>query len=465
MVHYQRNMRFIGYLVLPMLGFLLGWSLSVKNQQEISKQAAQLLTEETKTQEITAQPVTIKPKRFRKTDPSSIDMDIFWEAWGAAEASFLYKDKIKTQDQVYGATKGMVKALGDPYTTFMDPTDNAKFEENMNGEFQGIGAEIGIRDDRLTVVTPLKGTPAELSGLKAGDQIWQIDEESTLGISIEEAVQQIRGPKGEKVTLTVVRKDEKKPIDIIIVRDNIVIQSVEWEMKGDIALITISSFGNNVLRDFSKAVSEIILEEPAGIIIDLRNNPGGLLTDTVKIATEFVPGKSIVKTRGLQFGQSGDYVSGREGAFSDTPLIVLVNGGSASASEIFAGAMQDYRRAVVLGEKTFGKGSVQQVVPLSDGSSIKITIMEWLTPDERSIHDIGIQPHEVIEVTSEQEKEDFDPVMERAIILLNTPEEIQTILQGPIPTVEEATEKAKEEDAIEIESLKEEEQNELDSGE
>ena len=452
MVHQQRNLRLIGYLVLPIIGFLLGWSLSVKNQQGQIASEAEVVQQETKKQEPSEQPVTLKLQRFKRVDPSSIDMDIFWEAWSAMKGNFLYQEDIETQEQVYGATKGMIKALGDPYTSFMNPEDNKKFEENMNGEFQGIGAEIGIRDDRLTIITPLKGTPAELAGLKAGDQVWQIDEESTLGISIEEAVQKIRGPKGEKVTLTVFREGERKPIDIVIVRDNIVIKSIEWAMEGDIAVITISSFGNSVLKEFKNAVSEIVLQAPTGVIIDLRNNPGGLLTDTVKIATEFLPGKTIVKTRGQRFGRTGDYISGREGAFESLPLVVLVNKGSASASEIFAGAMQDYRRGVVIGEKTYGKGSVQQVIPLSDGSSLKVTIMEWLTPNERLIHDIGIQPHETIEVDIEDEEdEDIDPILDRAIQLVNTESEYKSLLDGPIPTVEdiEAEEKAAEEEKIE----------------
>jgi len=454
MPHYQRNIRIFSYFLLPILGFLLGWSLSQKNAAQLAQPQANP-QENISNGEATSQPIKIaKPKKFKKTDPSSVDLDIFWETWSAMESSFLYKEKLNARDQVHGATKGLIKSLGDPYTTYMTPEDTSDFEETMSGEFEGIGAEIGIRDERLTVVTPLKGTPAELAGLKSGDQVWQIDGESTLGISIEEAVKKIRGPKGESVTLTVLRKKNKKPLDVVIVRDTILIKNAEYEMKGDIGVITISSFGDNVLKEFTSAVSELVLKNPKGIIIDLRNNPGGHLLHTVKIAKDFLPKKTIVRTRGLSIGQNGDYISGRDAAFENIPLIILVNGGSASASEIFAGAMQDYRRAVVIGEKTFGKGSVQQVVPLSDGSSLKVTIMEWLTPNERSIHDVGIQPHEVIEPTEEEIEAEIDRIMERAIELLGEPNTMAKILEGPIPTVDELLEAAKDKEASELDELK-----------
>ncbi|HEY5714711.1 MAG TPA: S41 family peptidase [Candidatus Gracilibacteria bacterium] len=452
MVHYQRNVRIVTYLLLPVLGFVLGWNLSVKNQHQQLSQVKEI-QETPKEDLVTEMPITVATK-YKKTNPDKVDMDIFWDTWGAMEANFLYKDKIKAQDLIYGATKGMIDALGDPYTSFLNPKDTDKFEENLSGEFQGIGAEIGIREERLTVISPLKKSPAELAGLRSGDQIYQIDGESTINITLEEAVLKIRGPKGEKVTLTVIREGERKPLDIVVVRDNIVIQAVEWRKEDDLAVIEISSFGNNVVREFSQVVSEIMLESPRGIILDLRNNPGGLLPDSVKVAGDFMPDKVIVKTRGLSYGGSSELRSGREGAFADLPLVVLANEGSASASEIFAGAVQDHHRGVIIGQKTYGKGSVQQVIPMFDGSSLKVTILEWLTPEGRSIHDIGIQPHEEVERTFENIDEGVDPQMERAIQIINNPSEYEAYRTGPTPTVAEIEEIKKEEDIHNLEDLK-----------
>ncbi|MCK5460683.1 S41 family peptidase [Candidatus Gracilibacteria bacterium] len=424
MPHYERNIRFILFLILPILGFILGWSLSQKNSEYLPSDA---LTIEIKNKDSLEIPKIESLNIFRKTEPKNVDLDVFWETWNAMEANFLHQDRLETKEQIYGATKGLVKSLDDPYTVFMTPKENQEFEESINGEFEGIGAEITIKDDQLTIVSPLKGSPAEKSGLKPGDMIFKIDGEQSFGLSIEEAVMKIRGPKGEKVTLTVIRKEQKKPIDIVIVRDNIIIHAVEWEKKDDIAIITISQFGNSAMKEFQEIASEILLESPRGIIVDLRNNGGGLLDICVKVLTEFLEESVVVKTKGLKFGDTGDLMSGRGGSFLDIPLVVLGNEGSASASEIFMGAIQDHNRGLFLGEKTFGKGSVQNVIPLSDGSSLKVTIAEWLTPNGRSINKEGIHPDEKIERTNEDYENNFDPAMERALDLVGTDEMIQIL--------------------------------------
>ncbi len=419
MPYYQRNLRFILFIILPILGFLLGWSLNEKHGEQPLLQINKLNKEENFTDKI------IKDKKinfFKKTKPKDVDLDIFWEIWNTMETNFLYNENLNTSEQVYGATRGLVKSLNDPYTTFMSPTETAKFEESINGEFEGIGAEIGIKDDQLQVVSPLKGSPAEKSGLLAGDIIYKINDEVSYDISIEEAILKIRGPKGEKVTLTVIRKDIKKPLEIVIVRDNIILHSVEWEMKDSIAYLSISQFGNNTQKEFQEAISEILLESPEGIIIDLRNNGGGLLDVCIKTLTEFIKEKVVVKTKGRKMGNTGDYITGRDGAFLSLPMIVLVNEGSASASEIFAGAIQDYNRGLIIGNKTFGKGSVQNFMSFADGSSLKITIAEWLTPKGRSIHKEGITPDEIIEVTENDIENEIDPVLNRALDLIGSDE-------------------------------------------
>ncbi len=437
MTHYERNIRLILFLILPILGFLLGWTLNQKSQNPtsiISTATTGISTEN----ETKISIVDISTPR-KKTKPKDVDLDIFWETWNTLEANFLNPDKIKTKEQIYGATRGMVASLEDPYTTFMTPKETSDFEESISGEFEGIGAEIAIKEGKLTIVAPLKGSPAELAGIRAGDIVLEIDGEPTFGISTEKAIMQIRGPEGEKVVLSIYREGEKKPLEITIVRDKIVLESVEWEMKDDVAFITISQFGTDAASEFQEAVNEILLQNPRGIIIDLRNNGGGLLDVCLKISTEFFDQKIIVKTKGRKFGDSGDIISGRDGAFLDIPVVVLVNKGSASASEIFAGAIQDHNRGLVIGETTFGKGSVQNVIPLGDGSSLKVTIAEWLTPEGRSIHKTGIKPCETIEFTEEDFIEKRDPVLERALDLVGT-DEMEEILTNKNKVVEEDVE-------------------------
>lgn len=419
MPHYQRNIRFILFIILPILGFLLGWSLSQKNHQPSHTKNIVTNNDVKKDDQIVE---SKKLNFFKKAKPRDVDLDIFWETWETMDANYLYNDNLKAKDQVYGATKGLVKSLGDPYTVFMTPEENTKFEESMNGTFEGIGAEIAIKEDQLTIVAPLKGSPAEKAGLRSGDIIYKIDDDVSHDLTIEEAVLKIRGPKDEKVTLTVLRESLNKPLDVVIIRDNIVINSVEWEMKDDIAYIEISQFGNGVVKEFHEAVSEILLKSPNGIIVDLRNNGGGLLDACIKILSEFVKEEVVVKTKGRKFGDTGDHITGRDGAFLNTPLIILVNQGSASASEIFAGAIQDYERGLILGEKTFGKGSVQNLISFPDGSSLKVTIAEWLTPKGRSIHNEGISPDETIEITEIDFENKVDPVLDRAMELMNTDE-------------------------------------------
>ncbi len=433
MTHYERNIRLILFLILPILGFLLGWTLSQKSQNPESLQTEENGAMINQAVDIPIIDVSISRK---KTKPKDVDLDIFWETWNTLEINFLDPEKIKTQKQIYGATRGMVASLEDPYTVFMNPKETAEFEESISGEFEGIGAEVAIRKEKLTIVAPLKGSPAELAGIQSGDIILAIDEEPTFGLSIEKAIMKIRGPEGEKVVLTIYREGEKQPLEITIVRDKIILDSVEWEMKDDVAFITISQFGTDAATEFQSAVNEILLQNPRGIVLDLRNNGGGLLDVCLKIATEFFDQKIIVKTKGRKFGDSGDIMSGRDGAFLEIPIVVLVNRGSASASEIFAGAIQDHDRGLVLGEKTFGKGSVQNVIPLGDGSSLKVTIAEWLTPKGRSIHETGVEPCETIKFTSKDLEEKRDSVLERALDLVGT-DEMKEILANKKKELEE----------------------------
>jgi len=300
MPHYQRNVRFILFLILPILGFLLGWSLSQKNNNSLDQELARLEDNQEVIANLNLNAETSRPAVFRKTDPKEVDLSTFWEVWHLAEANFLRTENFDTQAQVYGAIKGLVESLDDPYTVFMTPEEASSFEESMSGEFEGVGAEIDRRDDQIVIVSPLKGSPAEAAGLKSGDIVFEIDSEPTYGITLEEAVTQIRGPKGEAVVLTVIRENERKPIDITIVRDSIVLPTLEWELnEEDIAIISLYQFGNNAARDFRAAVESIVLESPKGIVVDLRNNGGGLLDACIKILSEFVKDGSteVLKSR------------------------------------------------------------------------------------------------------------------------------------------------------------------------
>ncbi len=424
MPHYKRNLRFILFVILPLLGFLLGWTLSQKNSVRNQVDVAVEATNE--------KPKDTPLRLFRKTDPKDVDLSVFWETWNTMEEHYLHTDDLLTKDQVYGATKGLVESLDDPYTVFMSPEDTAKFEASMTGEFEGIGAEIGMRDENIVIVTPLKGSPAEIAGLRPEDIVFEVDGESVYGWSIEEAVTEIRGPKGEPVTLTIVREGERKPLDITIVRDEIAYETLDWEMKDDVAVLSFYQFGEKIETEFQEALEAVLLESPEGVIIDLRNNGGGLLDAAISIIGEFISDEVVVKTRGRKFGDSGDLRSQKNGALQELPLIVLVNEGSASASEIFAGAVQDYNRGLLLGAKTFGKGSVQNWVQLDDGSSLKVTIAEWLTPKGRSIHEVGITPDEEIEVTIEDFEADFDPVLSRALELIGSDEMAQIMSEAAV---------------------------------
>ena len=445
MPHYQRNIRFILFLILPILGFLLGWSLSQKNNSSLDQELSRLEENQETIANLNLNAETTRPAVFRKTDPKAVDLSNFWEVWHLAEANFLRTENFDTQAQVDGAIKGLVDSLDDPYTVYMTPDEASDFEESMSGEFEGVGAEIDRRNDQIIIVSPLKGSPAESAGLRSGDIVFQIDEEPTFGITLEEAVTQIRGPKGEPVVLSVIRENERKPIDITIVRDSIVLPTIEWEInEEDIAVLSLYQFGNNAAKDFRAAVEAIVLESPKGIIVDLRNNGGGLLDASIKILSDFVADAVVVRTEGRRFGDTGDLKTGRDGSLLELPLVVLVNEGSASASEIFAGAIQDLNRGLVVGRKTFGKGSVQNVIPLSNGANLKITVSEWLTPNGRSIQEHGIDPHVLVEF-DENAPEGVDQVLERALNLIGTSEMYELIAEGvPLPETDKANQETAE---------------------
>jgi len=354
------------------------------------------------------------------TQPEDVNFSLFWEAWNLVKQRYVEPEEINNQDMVYGSIAGMVESLEDPYTVFFQPDETEKFLEDVTGRFEGVGMEIGIRKGNLQVIAPLEGTPAKRAGLRPGDIIVTIDEESARDITIEEAVSLIRGPKGTEVTLGVVRDDWPTPKEFKIERAVIEVPSLKWELiDGNIAHINLYHFSEKATADFKAASMEILNSGADRIILDLRSNPGGYLEVAQDIAGWFLEKESVVVVE--DFGSIDTkqiYKAEGNSRFLNYPLVVLVNQGSASASEILAAALRDNREVPLVGETSFGKGSVQQLQKLSDGSSIKITIARWLTPSGKLIKDIGLKPDYRVEITEEDLQEDKDPQLEKAIELI-----------------------------------------------
>ncbi len=355
-------------------------------------------------------------KNREKDKPPKVDFSLFWESWKRVDNQFVNRDKIDYQKMVYGAINGMIHSLGDPYSSFMSPEETKEFNTEMEGSFEGIGAELGMKDDILTVIAPIKGMPAEKAGLRAGDKILKINNEITSDISIDEAVKKIRGKKGTEVTLTILRKGNSHTKEIKITRGKIEIKSVVYEKKeGGIAYLRINKFAEDTALEFDRLSSQMIADNTKGIVLDLRNNPGGFLTKAVEITSKFVKrGEPIVYEENRE-GKRKPYKAQGGEIFIQIPVVVIINEGSASASEIMAGALRDLRKAVLIGKKSFGKGSVQQLEPLSGGSSIKITIAKWLTPSGHSIHEVGLSPDKEVDFTEKDFLNKEDPQLKEAM--------------------------------------------------
>lgn len=367
--------------------------------------------------------------------PDYADFSLFWAIWNSLHSKYVDKDKLDTQKLLYGAIEGMVNSIGDPYTVFFEPPQSKKFQEEISGSFGGIGIEIGKRNNVLTVIAPIKDTPAYKAGLKAGDKILRIDDKPTTDLSIEEAVNLIRGKRGTPVILTISSNGaDTKEVEII--RDTIKIPTISWEILGSppsgggkkVAYLQLFTFNQNIDSEFQKAAQEILKSEADGLILDLRNNPGGLLDSAINIAGWFLDKDQVVTAEAFSDGSRNEFRSNGNGSLKIYPTVVLINGGSASASEILAGALHDNRGVRLVGEKTFGKGSVQQLEQFKDGSSLKVTVAKWLTPSGISISDTGIEPDVKVELPKEKiEKGEFefelgapgkDPQLDKALDLL-----------------------------------------------
>lgn len=368
------------------------------------------------------------------------DLALFWHVWSRLEDYFIDQEALVSKEMVYGAISGMVSALDDPYTVFLAPEKNKKVEEQLKGSFEGIGIHFGFLDSKMAVIAPLKDTPAERAGLRAGDLIIEVNGQETTEMSLAEAQSLIKGQKGTKVTLTILSEGDQEPREVAIVRDTIVLKSVKVDIKEEpigrvetkddlvfvekegVAHAKVSRFTQQTRDEWNRVVGEISRrssqEEILGVVLDLRDNPGGYLSGAVYLAGEFLANGELVTRQEKSTGEEIEFRVERSGRFLDLPLVVLVNKGSASSSEILAGALQEKGRAKVVGEKTFGKGSIQEVHDLPEGAGLHITTARWLLPSGKSIDEDGLTPDVEVKISQEDLEAKKDPQYQKAVEVL-----------------------------------------------
>lgn len=393
-------------VLIVILSFLLGWQLGQRDVQ-------------------------VKWANFRpsvsivnKVPPQNINIDfkLFWDTWDLLSRSYYDKKAIDPTKLFYGAISGMVSAVGDPYTVFLPPEQQKFSKEELNGSFEGVGIQLGFnKDKRLVVIAPLSGTPAEMAGIKPQDIIVKIDDKETTNMTLPEAVNLIRGTKGSKISLTIFREGESDTRTFNLTRDTIVVKSVEVSYKSTnsgkkVAVVKLSRFGERTNDEWNEGVSSLLSANSQAIVLDLRNNPGGFLESAVFIGSEFLDGGNVVLQEDSE-GNKAPFKVNRSGKLFSIPMVVLINKGSASASEIVAGALQDRKRAELIGEKSFGKGTIQEAQELAEGAGIHITVAKWLTPNGRWVNDTqGLEPD--LAVPMDKQDATKDPQLDKAIELL-----------------------------------------------
>jgi carboxyl-terminal processing protease len=363
-------------------------------------------------------------------DTEDVDLSEFWKVWGLLEEKFVTSSStniLTDEEKIQGAIKGLVQSYDDPYTVFLPPTDAAEFDANISGNFGGVGMEVGIRDSLVTVIAPLPDTPAFQAGIVAGDVIVKIDDVSTEGMTIDDAVKLIRGEKGTDVLLTIFREGESGFLEISVTRDTITIPTVKTEEVDGVFIISLYSFNALAEKKMQEALREYVKSGTKKLILDMRGNPGGFLQSAVSIGSYFIPAGEVIVRENFGDGSPEELYRSQGktlGKYAPEEMVVLVDGGSASASEILAGALSQHGVATLMGKTTFGKGSVQELVDLPDGSSLKVTIARWFTPDGTSISEQGLEPDVVIERTPQQIIADEDPQLEAAVQYLNGDKEL-----------------------------------------
>ena len=388
-----KSLKIIGFLWLALIFYFLGYLVGHKNL-ELDQNY---------------QPKIINTSLGK---PKEVDFAIFWDAWKVVTEK--YVGEYSPEKMIYGAIKGMVDSLGDPYSVFLEPGDNQMFLEDLSGEIEGIGAELSLKEGQLIIVAPLDDSPAQKAGLKAQDKILKINDEDTLEFTLDEAVSKIRGPSGTTVSLLVDRTGFTSPQEFVIKRETIVIKSVKWEEKGSVGYIKISQFGEDTKTLAQKAAQELSAKNLQGIVLDLRNNPGGYLDASIDVASLFMAGGVVVREVDKN-GRQELIETTLKGQLTNNKIVILINGGSASASEIVAGALKDSRGALLVGERTFGKGSVQELENLAKGAALKLTVAKWLTPSGKTINEEGITPDIEIKQSEEDETAGLDTPLMKAL--------------------------------------------------
>lgn len=352
---------------------------------------------------------------------ASIDFSLFWKVWNLLKEKYVERETLDAKKLFYGAIDGMLAATGDPYTTFFDPEENKEFKEDLGQKFDGIGAEMQMKDGILTVVAPLEDSPAQKAGILAGDKVLKINDESTENLTLSEAVDKIRGPRGTEVKLSVYHPDDEELREVSVRRDVIVVKSVILEMQDGVAILKITRFGDDTADEFKNIAADIKRQGARGIILDVRNNPGGYLDAAVELGGYFLPSGSTLVMEEDAAKKRKELKTRGNNVFGGIPVVVIMNQGSASASEILAAGLRENRDDVSLvGEKSYGKGSVQELVPTSSTTSVKITIARWLTPDGHQINNVGIEPDEAVKLTRDDFEAHHDPQLDRAIEVMQS---------------------------------------------
>ncbi|MFH1443876.1 MAG: S41 family peptidase [Candidatus Peregrinibacteria bacterium] len=399
-------------ILLPLITLSLGWGLGMRySQQQVAETMSQL--------EFLYQGKTASGTLVH--DPEKeVNLALLWGVWRLLQQHYISPENLNVTNMLFGATSGLVRALDDPYTAFMTPRENTDFKEGLGGKLHGIGAELTMKDSHVVVVAPLKGSPAQKAGLLPEDIIIKVNGEEIGNETLTSVVQRIRGPKGTDVTLTIERSNEEEPLEFTIKRDDITIPSVEAEIQetasGAIGVIALNQFGDETIQEVEQALRDFQKEkEPVrGIVIDLRYNGGGYLDGAVELSSLFLKQGKVVTVQRREGEPVPHYVNGRP-LDADIPLAVIINEGSASASEIFAGAIQDHERGIIVGKTSFGKGTVQEVFDLPGGSSLRVTVARWLTPNGMDLSKEGIAPDIVVDRTTEQISAKEDPQLDAAI--------------------------------------------------
>lgn len=409
----------IGLVLIPIFSFVLGWQFASDHRENSQNKEAVVdisNLDPAKTEEF----ITV----FNDLLQKDIDMVLIEEIMTKIDQKYVNPDDIKSDEMTYGLAKGLVSSLSDIHSSYLTPEESSDFQDSLDGSLEGIGAELNMNDNgEIIVVSPLRDSPAKKAGILPQDIIVEVDGEDITNLSLYEVVKKIRGAPGTSVNLSIKRKGADDLIKMDVERAKIHVESVKLEMRDNIAILELNQFGSTTEEEFEKYLAEAILDGAEGIIIDLRFNSGGFLDTAENIVSDFVADGKVVtiETRddanGVNTGTNPThYVSGNKK--TDLPLVILQNGGSASASEIMAGALQDHGRATIVGETSFGKGTVQEVIPLQHGGNLKLTIAKWYTPNGKSINEVGITPDVFVENTIEDYEAGRDPQMDKAIEVL-----------------------------------------------